>query len=795
MAKKQTESLTNTSPLLNALSATDSPGNFCVQGEIPLTDPGLEVDGHGPVKLPLSQAVAAKLISCCRQAPFGQGSRTIVDTDVRRVWELDLRQFQFTAPEWNAVLESILTDVQADLGLHNTKLNADLYKLLVYEKGSFFLPHRDTEKRDGMVATLVIGLPSKYTGGDLIVTHDRWKQTVIMRSARSGKGISYAAFYADCEHEIRPLKSGYRLCLVYNVSLASSRSSRPQKSLGAPSNAARTGTVAGLLHDEFRIRETYKLAIILQHRYTKGGLKRNALKGEDRDWADLLFAAAEQSGCVACLAQLTRFQEGMPSNWYELERQGRSHFVSGSWDEEKDGAYRGKATYEDLYEESLSLNGWSDSNGKALRFSKINLDNREVIADPPVTEWTPSREEYDGYTGNEGVTTKRWYHRAAIVVWPRDKQFSVLCDAGTESAISGLEQMTKQLQRGAKSTLPTRREQCVAFAEAIMASWKRVSRRRSWSLEPKETDGPAARAAFPAILIQIDDPGLYSRYLADVLTIDPEQQIDKSFLVSLKSHGWNHFEAALQAAMDSSSDETVIRNAGLLEMIAALRDKDATRLSVGRTMADHLVNRIVALEKAGNSGRHFLKKEVRSTLLVSLIKTCVSLSADDSLRTLAAHTLKSDEYDLTNCHIPAIEKLSAWLIKKVTSPDAGVSQWLQGCQSQLEQRTASRPEAPVDFRRPDPVTCTCRDCANLKAFLVNPDDEVAHFSIANSRRQHLQDIIRHDKCDIKVTTDRKTRPETLVCTKTTASYNEACKEFDRDSKNLSKITKLMRELP
>jgi hypothetical protein len=37
---------------------------------------------------------------------------------------------------------------------------ADLYKLLAYDPGSFFVNHRDTEKVAGMFATLIIVLPS-----------------------------------------------------------------------------------------------------------------------------------------------------------------------------------------------------------------------------------------------------------------------------------------------------------------------------------------------------------------------------------------------------------------------------------------------------------------------------------------------------------------------------------------------------------------------------------------------------------------------------------------------------------
>ena len=29
--------------------------------------------------------------------------------------------------------------------------------------------------------------------------------------------IHYAAFFADCEHELLPVRSGYRLALIYNL--------------------------------------------------------------------------------------------------------------------------------------------------------------------------------------------------------------------------------------------------------------------------------------------------------------------------------------------------------------------------------------------------------------------------------------------------------------------------------------------------------------------------------------------------------------------------------------------------
>ena len=64
------------------------------------------------------------------------------------------------------------------LGLPAERLEARLYKLLVYEKGGFFLPHRDSEKHDRMVASLIVVLPNPIEGGALVVRHGAAKQTL-----------------------------------------------------------------------------------------------------------------------------------------------------------------------------------------------------------------------------------------------------------------------------------------------------------------------------------------------------------------------------------------------------------------------------------------------------------------------------------------------------------------------------------------------------------------------------------------------------------------------------------------
>ena len=59
-----------------------------------------------------------------------------------------------------------------------------------HPEGSFFLPHRDGEKLDRMVATLVIGLPSVYEGGELIVSHEGSQHDIAFTGAASGYELS-----------------------------------------------------------------------------------------------------------------------------------------------------------------------------------------------------------------------------------------------------------------------------------------------------------------------------------------------------------------------------------------------------------------------------------------------------------------------------------------------------------------------------------------------------------------------------------------------------------------------------
>lgn len=61
---------------------------------------GLQVEGLGRFGNPLYDRDVQLLKQKARQAPFGKGEDTIVDTAVRNTWEIDADQVSLTHPDW-----------------------------------------------------------------------------------------------------------------------------------------------------------------------------------------------------------------------------------------------------------------------------------------------------------------------------------------------------------------------------------------------------------------------------------------------------------------------------------------------------------------------------------------------------------------------------------------------------------------------------------------------------------------------------------------------------------------------
>ena len=133
--------------LSDILDLIQSSGKFAAFEQLDsFVDPKVFVPGIGSIRLPLQEQTARSLIQTCHQAPFGKGEQTIIDISVRNTWELDASQFELRNPAWAKYIKQITRSALKELGFDEEDMfgvRAELYKLLLYEKGAMFKPHKE----------------------------------------------------------------------------------------------------------------------------------------------------------------------------------------------------------------------------------------------------------------------------------------------------------------------------------------------------------------------------------------------------------------------------------------------------------------------------------------------------------------------------------------------------------------------------------------------------------------------------------------------------------------------------
>lgn len=201
-------------------------------------------------------------------------------------------------PKWNAYLNDVLVPrIRQEMAV-TTPFQASLYKLLLYKSGSFFKPHRDTEKEERMFATLVVQLPSRFNGGQLVIEHDnKTKKIDFGSTVESGNEFAtfFSAFYCDCKHEILPVSDGIRVCLVYNLIMNEIDASN------VPTAPIASGIEAEIVSvcDEWRkTNSPAKIVYGLSHKYTERSISFQSLKSTDKAVADALVKLSKDHSLV-----------------------------------------------------------------------------------------------------------------------------------------------------------------------------------------------------------------------------------------------------------------------------------------------------------------------------------------------------------------------------------------------------------------------------------------------------------------------------------------------------------------
>jgi hypothetical protein len=247
------------------------------------TVPLIKVNNSYFLKYPCDEDMCNKLIQDSERAPFGRGESTIIDSTIRDTWQVN-KKIQFLSKNIldgaNSGNNQILKEINAKLCPGCSSIRAEFYKMLVYEKGSHFKAHKDTIRGEKHFASLVIFLPSFYSGGEFKVRHLGEEQEYQYSLSEENFDISnchWVAFYTDCEHEIKPLLEGNRVVLTYNLYYEGKNAPK----ILEESNLKLIHEMQ-LEHDEILdLIEDYPIGMLLSHEYSEETLKIDTLKGMD----------------------------------------------------------------------------------------------------------------------------------------------------------------------------------------------------------------------------------------------------------------------------------------------------------------------------------------------------------------------------------------------------------------------------------------------------------------------------------------------------------------------------------
>jgi hypothetical protein len=756
-----------TTELAEILQTVQRPGDFYTTGTTDIFAPRLDVAGVGPIALPLLSVQAQQLIAVAEQAPYGRGEATLVDTAVRRTWQIDPERVQIGGRHWEQTLADIVARATVGLGVTGPVV-ADLYKLLVYDPGSFFVNHRDTEKAAGMFATLLIVLPSIYTGGALLVRH-RGREARLNLSCPEPSQVAFAAFYADCVHEVLPIISGYRLALVYNLR----RQGRGQ--LPEPPNYDTEQTrVTALLRQWNAGKDApdddspEKLLYPLEHAYTPAELAFAALKGADAAVAALLVGAASAADCDLHLALVSIKESGSAeySGYYGSRHRG--------WSDEDEEDFE----VSEVHDRSETLSDWQRPDGSQPELGDLPFMEDELCPPDAFADLEPDEQYFHEATGNEGASFERTYRRAALVLWPRARRLAVLNQAGLAATLPYLGELTgRWAESGEGPASPLWRE-AHELSGHMLRTWPGQV---GWY--PGRTEAPSNAVTLLTLLSQLQDTA----------------RIDS--LLNILAAG----------AYSQGDNEAIVRAAGLLppERAAALIEHliashAATNLSacgdlLARSVAARVTGHPADLSRAATalvealpgdparaSQRHPWRRAlpVEPGCLVDLLTALGQINMALAERAVDCILAWPQTYEPDAVLVPAVLGLSGPAPQQAA---AAIQRLRTAALEHLRARIAEPLEPPRDWARASAIACPCAHCRELSRFLADPDRQRWNFKAPEAGRRHVEESIRRSGCDLDLATDRRGRPYSLVCTKNQASYDRRAQQRQSDLAHLAQL--------
>jgi hypothetical protein len=253
-----------------------------------------------------------------------------------------------------------------------------------------------------MFATIIVVLPSAFEGGEVHVSH-AGETKVLDVSPNSAFSTSVLAWYTDVMHEVKPVTSGYRLALSYNLIHTSPNKPQPVLPTADSTQAALRQCLQKWKDDRFSCTtgDQPLIAYLLDHQYSTNDLDRGlkALKGKDANTLSQLLPIAKDLGFAVGIGNCTRRVKGYGDDMggeYACSKR-RKYGPDGVAYEVEDDTPEMVEVDEEDYEVAHFVRIDDPS---AIRFKDFSLDRESLVPEDLFGDSAPDETDYEGYQGN-----------------------------------------------------------------------------------------------------------------------------------------------------------------------------------------------------------------------------------------------------------------------------------------------------------------------------------------------------------------------------------------------------------
>ena len=712
--------------------------NFYSRYDLEPEDCVIEVAGVGKIKFPIRKADIKQLLKISSQAKFGLREKTILDNKVRNTQEITADQLNVTFQEDKLI--EMLDCMKEDMCLpENAKLKPVLHNMLIYQRGQFFKKHQDTEKLKGMVATLVVVLPSVHIGGELIVEHNKDKYRFASENLDE-QNIQCLAFYADCHHEIKKVKQGHRVALTFNVVLENQDASLKNE------NPDLEKALADYFSQSSDNAEPRILTYLLDHEYTEHSLRFNMLKSIDNKNVFELLCAAEKLELVAHLALIELHQA-----WsvYDFDRKQRPQL-------------------DELIDSDQHLYCWVDRTNNKISYRKYDIPDAYICHGKELSDLEPSESEYEGYMGNWGGTMDYWYKRGAIVLWRKEDHLGMQFILSYQNQLAKLAELTDKqgnkeqvkaiIQQAGeylyRDYTPDFRNEDVKKEENKYTNLLKISYYRN------------DRTMAKPLINHFELTGITKDHVAIIAQL--EKRYGVNWCLECMKEWKRHTTGAY-------SEDSLIRN--IHQLIKELSQKGCdTRFS--KLILKYQLDHIIKYNKVRSSDKPECVRKTQGKRMSHLENMCKAMeyfSNDQIINNLITYVMKNPFFypktELTRVvcsfypssqemHKPAYRILLDHLIDTIDG--------------ELKQGKRKN----NDWSILQKLRCDCSDCQMVNHFLSS-NEEQKTWSIIKAVRQHVIESFKGMDLPVKLDVVKKGSPHKLVMTKTSKLHRDASAHFKK----------------